>query len=164
MPLQFCYKGTVKSGNLVIPNDVQHLLRVIQDWAKARDTILGLAVVGSWARGTAQKDSDLDIMLLVDSPKNYRAETNWLATIEWHGAGFHLDDYRDADYGKAWSRHVRLIPSAEVEFTFADKYWAATDPIDEGTKEVIANGCHILLDNKRLFARLLEAVQNKAPN
>lgn len=35
-------------------------------WAQNREDVLGILLVGSWARGTARADSDLDLMVLVD--------------------------------------------------------------------------------------------------
>ena len=61
------------------PDEVRDLLKVIVTWAEARSDITGLAGVGSWARGTARAGSDLDLMLLVDCPSEYRQVSSWIA-------------------------------------------------------------------------------------
>jgi len=40
--------------------------------------------------------------------------------------------------GVVWSRHINLLPPAEVELTFAECSWARTDPVDGGRREFIA--------------------------
>lgn len=65
--------------------------------------------------------------------------------------------WRDADYGLAWSRHVELAPLANIEFTFCEPSWAATDPIEVGTVNALSGGCRVLVDKANLFANLLTA-------
>ena len=80
-----------------------------------RANVHGLAVVGSWARGAATPDSDLDLVALVVSPQAYRDDASWVSNIDWSGAGFSLAGFTDADYGKVWSRHLELEPYAEQQ-------------------------------------------------
>jgi hypothetical protein len=47
----------------------------------------------------------------------------------------------------------------EVELSFAAPSWAALDPIDAGTRAVVANGFQILLDKTGLLARLQRSLQ-----
>jgi len=132
---------------------LDRLLAAIESWARARSDILGLALVGSHARGTARPDSDIDLLLLASEPQAFRDAEDWLTEIPW--AQGHIADWRDADYGAAWSRHVRLEPFGEIEFAFCAPSWAATDPIDSGTSKVVSMGCRILIDKVGLFGTLL---------
>jgi hypothetical protein len=43
-----------------------------------------------------------------------------------------------------------------VEFGFVPPQWAAIDPLDEGTQEVVQDGCWILLDPTGLLNQLLQ--------
>jgi hypothetical protein len=95
-------------------------------------------------------------MLLVPEPQTFRSDEHWLSEIDW--AGGRVADWRDAEYGLAWSRHVELEPHCEIEFTFSTLAWAATDPIDTGTLNVVSGGCRILVDKRQLFGSLLTAV------
>jgi len=45
-----------------------------------------------------------------------------------------------------------------VEFGFALPQWAAIDPLDEGTREVVLDGCWILLDPTGLLNQLLQQI------
>jgi len=134
---------------------LDHILAPVVAWARSRSDILGLAVTGSWARGTARQDSDIDLIVLVSGPQAFRYDETWLAEIPWHQG--RIVGWHDADYGTVWSRHVRMEPPCEVEFTFCGQAWAATDPVDPGTASVVANGLRVLLDKARLFENLLAA-------
>jgi predicted nucleotidyltransferase len=135
---------------------LEQILAPIAAWARSRSDIYGLAVVGSWARGAARRDSDIDLMLLVPKPRTFRSDEHWLSEIDW--ADGRVADWHDAEYGSAWSRHVELEPHCQIEFTFCTPAWAATDPIDTGTVNVVSGGCRILVDKVRLFDNLLTAV------
>jgi hypothetical protein len=134
---------------------LEQILAPISAWARSRSDIHGLALVGSWARGAARSDSDIDLMLLVSEPQKFRSDDHWLTEIDW--AGGRVAGWHDADYGSAWSRHVALEPHGEIEFTFCTPSWAATDPIDTGTANVVSGGGRILVDKTKLFDNLLTA-------
>jgi hypothetical protein len=127
----------------------------IVSWARQQSDILALAIAGSWARGTAGSDSDVDLILLVREPEVYRGR-DWLGEIAWCEG--RVTRWRDADYGVAWSRHLQLSDSREIEFTFCRPSWADTDPVDPGTAEVVSGGCRVLLDKSGLFEKLLSVV------
>jgi hypothetical protein len=135
---------------------LEQILAPIAAWARSRSDVHGLALVGSWARGAARRDSDIDLMLLVPEPQTFRSDEHWLTEIDW--AGGQVADWRDAEYGSAWSRHVALEPYCQIEFTFCAPSWAATDPIDAGTVNVVSGGCRVLVDKVQLFESLLTAV------
>ena len=119
-------------------------LAPIIGWAESRSDVLGLALVGSWARDAARPDSDIDLVFLVSDPQSFR-EVAWLAEIPWFSG--RVPEWHDANYGKAWSRHLRTEPYCEVECTFCHPSWAATNPIDPGTADVMSQGCQERLDN-----------------
>ena len=136
--------------------ELEQILAPITAWARSRPDILGLALLGSWARGTARPDSDIDLLFVASEPQAYRYNDFWLTEISWPDA--YVAGWRDADYGVVWSRHVQLEPMREIEFSFCAPSWAATDPVDAGTANVVANGCRILLDKSRLLEKLLAVV------
>jgi len=135
---------------------LEQILAAIAAWARSRADIHGLALVGSWARGSARRDSDIDLVVVVPDPQKFRSDEHWLSEIDWTGG--RVADWHDADYGSAWSRHVELEPHYRIEFTFCAPSWAATDPIDTGTADVVSGGCRILVDKMQLFGNLLTAV------
>ena len=134
---------------------LDEIVAPIVSWARRRPDIRGLALAGSWARGAARPDSDIDLILLVDEPETFRRQ-GWLDGITWHEG--HVTQWHDADYGVAWSRHLQLGDSREIEFTFCRPSWADIDPVDAGTVEVVLGGCRVLLDKSGLLEKLLSAV------
>ena len=137
---------------------LEHVLAPVAAWARSRADVFGLALVGSWARGAGRPDSDIDLVLLVSDPQAFRHGDGWLADIGWSTQ--RVVDWHDVEYGTAWSRHVRLEPPCEIEFTFCARSWARTCPVDLGTFEVVSGGCGVLLDKKGLFERLLAATRD----
>jgi hypothetical protein len=128
-------------------------------WATERDDICAMALVGSWARGNPRQDSDIDLLLLSDRALEYRRCRNWLTEIDFGGAGYCLQSSQSAIYGVVWSRHINLLPAAEVELTFAECSWARTDPVDGGTRCVVQNAFRIILDKAGILAKLVDTVR-----
>jgi len=54
--------------------DIQPFLDRVVLWAMAYANIQVVALVGSYAREKATQTSDIDLVLLVDEPKNYLDE------------------------------------------------------------------------------------------
>ena len=134
------------------------LLEVVTDWAASRSDIVGVALVGSWARDAANPDSDIDLILLTPNPDAYRVSSAWLTEIDWPKLSLSVQSYRDAKYGVVWSRHVELSDGVRVEFSFGFPSWAATCPCDAGTHSVVSRGCRVLFDP----AGLLQSVVSYA--
>jgi uncharacterized protein len=55
-------------------------------------------------------------------------------------------------------RRVRLQSGLEVEFGIAPLSWAATDPLDAGTRKVVQGGFRILVDPDGRLTRLQASV------
>lgn len=142
----------------------QSLAYPVVRWAKERPDVLSVALVGSWARGTARAGSDIDLILLAADPNVFRESDDWLAEIAWDRGNARIKTWFDADYGVAWSRHIRLDPGSEIELTFCAPSWAAASPPDPGTIHVLSGGCCILLDKEQHLNRLstlIEAVNDQ---
>lgn len=139
--------------------EVDRLLTTVVTWSDRQHDIDGLALVGSWAKGTARPDSDLDLVLITTHPQTYRRNGAWMTEIPWSEAGFELASWQDKDYGAIWSRHLLLSPDAEVEMSFCSPGWASVAPMDEGTREVVTPACRVLTDKKGYWTRLLQAIR-----
>ncbi len=131
----------------------ERVIGAVTGWAERQPDICGVAVVGSWARGTARMDSDIDLVILTDRTDLYLQDTSWVADVL--GADALLVGQRE--WGVLTERRVLLPSGLEVEFGFAPTRWAATDPIDPGTAQVVAHGCQPVWDPDELFERLLAA-------
>jgi hypothetical protein len=135
---------------------VEPLLRAITAWAASRGDIVGLALVGFWARGTAGPNSDVDLVLLTPEPATFCTSSAWLNEIGWASLGVAVRSHHDADYGVVWSRHVEFSDGGRVEFGFGYPSWAAVAPIDAGTRSVVSRGCRVLFDPARLLQSVVE--------
>jgi uncharacterized protein len=131
------------------------LLEVVTAWAASRSDIVGVALVGSWARDAANLDSDIDLILLTPNPDAFRMSSAWLTEIDWPKLSVSVQSYRDAKYGVVWSRHVKLSDGTLVEFSFGLPSWAATCPCDAGTQSVVSRGCRVLFDPAELLQNVV---------
>jgi len=95
-------------------------------------------------------------MVITSNPELFRQETQWIHEIDWDQLELSVANWKDAEYGLVWSRHVLLSNGLEVELGFGSPQWAAVDPIDTGTKQVVLDGCWILLDPTGLLNQLLQ--------
>jgi Nucleotidyltransferase domain len=57
---------------------VSDFLDSLRDWAAHQPTIAGVALVGSYARGEARPDSDIDVVLLCEEPHAFLAHAPWI--------------------------------------------------------------------------------------
>ena len=133
----------------------KQIIAAVTAWAERTPSILGLALVGSHAREAARADSDIDLVLITRKPDAFRNSNAWVEDIDWGEAHSSVAGWRDVQYGRVWSRHFRLADGLELELSFADPSWTAVDPLDPGTRDVIAGGCQILIDRERLLEQLL---------
>jgi uncharacterized protein len=112
-------------------------------------------LVGSYARGDARADSDVDLIILTEQPQVFRSDETWLQDLDFAGWRAPLRSWRDVSYGPICSRHVLLQDGGDVEFGFGRPDWASVDPPDAGTLKVVRAGARIVADPSGLLARLL---------
>jgi nucleotidyltransferase-like protein len=129
-------------------------------WAEARGGVQALGLVGSWARGQARADSDIDLIVLAAKPERYR-ESAWLDELDWSRVGAKPATWTDETYGAVWSRRVLLDDGTEVEFSFGSPSWAAVDPFDAGTRRVLSGGCRVLHDPEGLLHGALRRIYSR---
>ena len=122
----------------------QFLSAVVQ-WASAQLDIVAVALVGSYARGTAGPASDVDLVILTSCPQRYLRFTDWAATFG------PIATQTTEDWGKVTSLRVWYEKGKEVEFGITTPEWVA-HPIDEGTRKVISDGIRILFDRHEYLA------------
>jgi uncharacterized protein len=133
------------------------ILDVVIHWAKTQKDILGIALLGSYARNSALPDSDIDLVVLATNPARFR-DPGWMSTIDWTRAGLFLTGWSDEEYGAVWSHRLWFEPEGEVEISFAGLSWADITPVDPGTIRVVSDGFQILHDPDRRLERLMLAV------
>jgi predicted nucleotidyltransferase len=149
-----------------MPNDhveaVERIVQIVLKWAISEATIRAVALVGSHARGTAKRGSDIDLVVLTTDPNRFRIDQTWPEAVDWGAIGARLAKWKDEDYGPLWSRRLWLDDNrGEIEVGFAPPHWADVNPLDPGTRRVIADGRRILYDPEGLLARACAASQGE---
>lgn len=134
------------------PEDVGALIARARGWATRRSDVRGLALVGSWARGDADQDSDVDLVVLVDEPGNLLRDDAWTTEL---GATSVL---RTKSWGALTERRLALPSGLEVDVGIASVSWATTSPVDGGTRQVASAGISVLFDPDGLLAELIAAI------
>lgn len=116
-------------------SEVRSLLSRVRGWAIDRPDVVAVALAGSWARGEARMDSDVDLVVLTTAKDDYLRDESWIE--EFCG----LRILRTQNWGSLYTeRRFALASGLEVEFGVALPAWAATDPPDPGTCEVVRDG------------------------
>lgn len=139
-------------------SEADRLLRGFAEWAEREPSLRGLALVGSWARGTARDDSDLDLMALTDQLGRWAVNDGWLRELVAQ-LGFTTVTLDCEVYGVARSWRGWLGQAVELELTLADTSWAGAYPVDQGTHRVVGGGLVPLIDKDGLLQSVQEAVR-----
>lgn len=126
--------------------DIRDFLNALVVWVSDQSDVQAIALVGSYARGAAREDSDIDLVILTDQPAKY------LDDIQWTERFGSVDKHQTEDYGKLISFRVWYLNGPEVEYGITTPDWAAT-PLDPGTREVILGGMIVLFEREILLSR-----------
>lgn len=130
---------------------VAGLLDAVVSWAGDRPSVRGVALVGSYARGDARPDSDVDLMLLVTRPGDLLRAPVWLGDFG------RVVSVVEEDWGEVTSLRVVYEHGLEVEFGLTTPAWARL-PVDVGTRRVVEDGLAVLYDPDGGLERLEGAV------
>ena len=125
-----------KAAHLVRAEKFLERLRI---WGQTDKDLRALVVVGSFARGDAGPDSDLDVVMMTRDPSKYLDDTTWVSTLG-KASVVSLESY-----GRVTSVRVLLDDGLEVEFGVAPADWAS-EPYDAGTEHVARGGIVVLSD------------------
>jgi predicted nucleotidyltransferase len=140
------------------PADAHSLTAAIANWVRTNSDLRALALAGSWSRGTARPDSDLDLLILAVNPNQYQSDQGWLHQIILPEP-FRILSGESATYGVVWAYHVALEPATELELGFGPLDWASTDPIDAGSRRVVTEGFKVIVDKDGQLERLVGAIR-----
>jgi predicted nucleotidyltransferase len=121
---------------------VSAVLADVCRWARSRSDIRGLALVGSHASGKARDDSDVDLVIVADTPGAYQ-NADWLQSAVGQRA---IVATCGQPFGNVWSLFVTLAEGPEIEFTFAERSWVKTDPLAPEVCRIVRDGVAILFD------------------
>lgn len=139
---------------------LNELINLIVDFAESRHDILAVGLCGSWARGEAGPDSDIDFSIIVENKLKFKS-MDWIEALPFSKIQDSMKSFRDEIYGVTWSRHVFLESGIEIEFGFANKSRTDIDNLDEGTRKVVSDGYKILYDPNSILSVLVSSVPVK---
>ena len=127
----------------------KYIERVVE-CPRATSAIVGLLLVGSFARGDFRNDSDLDLVVLTDDLQGLLSNQEWLRSIG------NVKEINEESWGVVTSLRVIYDTGVEIEFAIAATAWARFNPIDPGTLKVVSDGAKIIWDPHGHLKRLLE--------
>lgn len=131
--------------------NVDAFLDMFISWARQQPDVDAVALVGSYARGAATKDSDVDLVILSSTHLRYFADQQWLSLFG------EVRTAQTEDWGNVQALRVTYETGCEIEYGFAAPSWAGV-PLDPGTKQVVNAGMKILFDPKGKLDALHRAV------
>ncbi len=120
-------------------------------WAGAEPRVAALLLVGSHARGTARPDSDVDLVVVCASESD---RERLLSHPEAFARFGRILGSGIEDYGACTSLRATYDGGLEVEFGFVAPPWILSEPMDAGTRRVLADGFRLLFDRNGWGSRL----------
>lgn len=120
--------------------DAYELIAKVADWSQRDHRVIGACVCGSYARGAARPDSDVDFCILAENPSSLLDDRSWIRSL---GADARVAGPVEG-YNLVQSIRV-LYASTEAEFGVTDEAWMRL-PIDQETASVLNDGLQILYD------------------
>ena len=133
--------------------DPAAVIDAIAGWAAEQGDVHAVALVGSYARGTATVASDIDFVLVVDDVDRRLGRQSWLGDFG------EVRQVEHEDWGLVQSLRVVFHDGPEVEFGLTTVEWT-NPPLDEGTKAVIRGGLRILFDPHNLVVEAVRAAKD----
>jgi predicted nucleotidyltransferase len=129
---------------LEIINKAGLLLKQFKEWSENQNHIKGVAIVGSFARGDFNSKSDVDLVIISTNKdltlRIIRADFNYCGVLS----------YSLEEWGILTSLRVFYENGLEVEYGVVTDQWVS-EPIDQGTKNVIKNGFKIVTEKENTF-------------
>lgn len=123
-------------------------------WAAAQPDVVGVALVGSHARGAATPESDVDVMILTTNVEKYFQSEAWASLFG------QFERAEVEHWGVVETLRCFYGDGLELEFNFASPDWAAI-PVDAGTRRVVSDGMQILFDPRDILGSVQRTIFNK---
>ena len=128
--------------------DISYFLKSVEEWAKLNEDIRALILVGSYARGEAREDSDIDLVIITSNRHLYI--NNGFINNFGKVAKFQKENWGRVTSIRAWYESNGL----EVEFGITTPIWIER-PLDEGTIRALTDGYKVIVDKENYFNDIL---------
>ena len=133
------------------------LLSKIESWARNEGQVSSLAIVGSYATGTQNEASDIDVVIV-----SKRKEI-LLRNREWTNLFGKKIKEEIENWGMLTSIRAWYAEWGEVEFGLVPSEWMRV-PSDDGTSRVVNDGMKIVYDPKGELKKLKDHCNKKMQN
>jgi len=133
--------------------ELEKFLSDLKIWAKSESSIVGVLLVGSYARKEASPNSDVDVVILTSEKHKLLSDTSWLKKFG------KIRKFSVEEYGVCTSLRTFYYENFEVEFGLVSPEWANDSPIDEGTRAVVKGGARLIWEQSDEFTSLLSALK-----
>ena len=126
---------------------IKNFFAALKEYARSNSHIESVIIVGSYAKETNKKDSDLDLVIITSNKSEMVLNQDF--TQEFG----EIDKQQTEYYGACTSIRVWYKNGKEIEFGIVEPSWIST-PLDAGTYQVLSDGYKIIIDKKRYFTDL----------
>lgn len=120
----------------------------LKEVAENTSHIEAVLLVGSYAKGTNTKNSDIDIVIITSH------KAKMIATHDFIQQFGIINKQQIEFYGACTSIRAWYKDGNEVEFGIVAPSWISK-PLDIGTHNVLADGYKIIIDKKQYFKELI---------
>ena len=127
--------------------DAYQLIAKVEEWSQRDDRVVAAGICGSYARGEARPDSDIDFCILTADPESLLEDQAWITEL----GSTACVSVAIEDYNLVQSLRV-FFGETEAEFGITDQAWMEL-PIDRETADVMTDGLRILYDPEGRLAR-----------
>ncbi len=142
--------GAAAEGDAVLDRWIES----VRSWAGNREDVIGVLLVGSYARGVPTPSSDIDFVVLVSEVGPYLLDHGWARTF----GVVTREEYED--WGQVRSLRVWYEGGVEIEWGLTTLAWVG-DPLDPGTRRVLRDGYRIIFDRDGVLSSRLASFDHK---
>ena len=133
----------------------------VADWAREREDVRALLVVGSQVRARVPADrwSDLDLVFLIEDPKPYLEDASWVREF-----GVPVVTFLEATLDGHWERRVLYETGEDVDFVLLPTSTIERLEASEGAAELLARGYRLLVDRAGIAETLERSAAKPRPS
>jgi len=149
----------------MLDHKLQKIIPAILEWTTLREEITGVALTGSYARGEAREDSDIDLLVFVKDPETF-GQTRWIKNINWSKINLEFRSSNDGYYRSNRFTQIFFTNGLEIEFIFPDREWLSDAPLKPDNVHILKKGFVILYDREQKLKQLqrkLNTLQDSPP-
>ncbi|MBA2424969.1 MAG: aminoglycoside 6-adenylyltransferase [Actinobacteria bacterium] len=133
----------------------------VADWAREREEVRALLVVGSQARADTPADrwSDLDLIFFIEDPKPYLEDASWVEEF-----GVPVVTFLEATLYGHWERRVLYETGEDVDFVLFPASISERLETSKGAAELLARGYRLLIDRAGIAETLERSAAMPRPS